>query len=307
MVTGMALSAKAQAMVTPTPIQARSAIEILSPATQTAPVVFSSPHSGRDYPPDFTAESALDRVTLRRSEDGFVDELFAAAPSYGAPMLKALFPRVYVDPNREPYELDPTMFDEPLPNYANTSSPRVAAGLGTIARVVTNGEEIYVGKLRFAEVRGRIESLYRPYHAALGELIDTTKSRFGHCVLIDCHSMPSVGGPLDHDSGRRRVDFILGDAHGAACAPALTRFVEQQLRALGYAVARNAPYSGGYITRHYGRPNEGVHALQIEINRALYMDEDRVRPSPGLPPLAAHMERLAGAICGFDGLQLAAE
>ncbi len=294
-------------MGTATPLKARPAIEILAPATQTAPVVFSSPHSGRDYPPEFAAGSALDRLTLRRSEDGFVDEIFAAAPRCGAPMLKALFPRVYVDPNREPFELDPTMFDDALPAYANTSSPRVAAGLGTIARVVTNGEEIYQGKLRFAEVRGRIDNLYRPYHAALGELIGATKAQFGHCVLIDCHSMPSIGGPLDHDSGRRRVDFVLGDAHGAACAPTLTRFVERQLRALGYAVARNAPYSGGYITRHYGHPDDGVHALQIEINRALYMDEDRVRPSPGLAPLAAHMEHLAGAICGFDVLQLAAE
>ena len=142
--------------------QNRSPIEILAPATQSAPVVFSSPHSGRDYPADFAAGSALDNVALRRSEDSFVDEIFAAAPRCGAPMLKALFPRVYVDPNREPFELDPTMFDDVLPGYANTSSPRVAAGLGTIARVVTNGEEIYLGKLRFAEVRGRIESLYRP-------------------------------------------------------------------------------------------------------------------------------------------------
>ena len=294
-------------MVTGAPPQTRSAIEILAPATQSAPVVFSSPHSGRDYSPEFAAGSALDRVALRRSEDSFVDEIFAAAPRCGAPMLKALFPRVYVDPNREPFELDPTMFDDALPAYANTSSPRVAAGLGTIARVVTNGEEIYLGKLRFAEVRGRIENLYRPYHAALGELIGATKARFGHCVLIDCHSMPSVGGPLDHDAGRRRVDFNLGDAHGAACTPALTRFVERQLRALGYVVARNAPYSGGYITRHYGRPDDGVHALQIEINRALYMDEDRVRPGPGLAPLTAHMERLTEAICSFDVMQLAAE
>ena len=287
-------------MVSGAPAQSRSAIEILAPATQSAPVVFSSPHSGRDYPPEFASGSALDRVALRRSEDSFVDQIFSAAPHCGAPMLKALFPRAYVDANREPFELDPTMFDDPLPAYANTSSPRVAAGLGTIARVVTNGEEIYLGKLRFAEVCSRIESLYRPYHTALNELIEATKGRFGHCVLIDCHSMPSVGGPSDHDAGRRRVDINLGDAHGAACAPTLTRFVEQQLYDLGYVVARNTPYSGGYITRHYGRPKNGVHALQIEINRALYMDEDRIRPASGLAPLTAHMARLTGAICNFD-------
>ena len=283
-----------------------NAIEILAPSEQTAAVVFSSPHSGRDYPPDFAAGSVLDTATLRRSEDSFVDQIFAAVPRHGAPMLRALFPRVYVDPNREPFELDPTMFDDDLPTYVNTASPRVAAGLGTVARVVTNGEEIYPGKLRFEDVRVRIEGLYRPYHAALGELIGATTTRFGFCVLIDCHSMPSVGGPMDHDSGRRRVDFILGDAHGGSCAPALTRFVEQELRALGYVVARNSPYSGGYITRHYGNPRDRVHALQIEINRALYMDEDRIQPGPGMALLAAQMERLAAAICGLEAGQFEA-
>jgi len=287
-------------MVSGAAARSRSAIEILAPDTQSAPVVFSSPHSGRDYPPEFASGSALDRVALRRSEDSFVDQIFSAAPRCGAPMLKALFPRAYVDANREPFELDPTMFDDPLPAYANTSSPRVIAGLGTIARVVTNGEEIYLRKLRFAEVCDRIESLYWPYHTALNNLIEATKGRFGHCVLIDCHSMPSVGGPSDYDAGHRRVDINLGDAHGAACAPTLTRFVEQQLHNLGYVVARNTPYSGGYITRHYGRPKNGVHALQIEINRALYMDEDRVRPASGLAPLTAQMARLTGAICSFD-------
>ena len=143
-------------------------IEVHQPARQTLPLVLSSPHSGEDYPEDFIAASRLDRLTLRRSEDSFVDELFAAAPALGAPLIRALFPRAYIDPNREPWELDPAMFEDELPAYANTGSPRVAAGLGTIARVVANGEEIYGRKLRFADAKARVERCYRPYHAALG-------------------------------------------------------------------------------------------------------------------------------------------
>src|SRR5882724_3723470 len=168
-------------------------LEVHQPVRQTLPLVLSSPHSGEDYPADFIAASRLDRLALRPSEDSFVDELFAAAPTLGAPLIRALFPRAYVDPNREPWELDPTMFEDELPSYANTASPRVAAGLGTIARVVANGEEIYGGKLRFADAKARLESCYRPYHAALREAVSATHRRFGRCLLIDCHSMPSVG------------------------------------------------------------------------------------------------------------------
>jgi len=245
-------------------------------------------------------------VTLRRSEDAFVDELFGAAPPRGAPFLKALFPRAFVDPNREPWELDAAMFSGPLPAYVNSRSPRVAAGLGTIARVVANGEEIYAGKLDFDEAARRIERYYRPYHAALQGLIDRTRERFGWCFLIDCHSMPSVGGPMDRDPGMRRVDFVLGDCHGASCGPALVETVETYLVGLGYVVTRNLPYAGGYVTRHYGRPERGVHALQIEVNRALYMDEERIERRPRLSRLAAEMEGLIGAIAALDGAELAA-
>ena len=197
--------------------------EIIAPERQTAPLVFASPHSGSDYPAEFVAASRLDPVFLRRSEDSFVDELFGAAPKHGAPLIRALFPRAYVDPNREPFELDQSMFADRLPAYANTGSPRVAVGLGTIARVVANGAEIYAGKLKFTEARERIDRYYRPYHAALEDLIETTVGMFGHCILIDCHSMPSVGGPMENDAGRRRqVDFVLGDAHGRSCSRALT-------------------------------------------------------------------------------------
>jgi N-formylglutamate amidohydrolase len=270
--------------------------EILAPAQQSLPLVFASPHSGRDYPPDFVAASRLDPLSLRRSEDSFVDELFAAAPRLGAPLIRALFPRAFVDPNREPFELDPTMFEDDLPDYANTRSPRVAAGLGTIARIVASGADIYRHKLTFAEALNRIRRFYWPYHMALAGLVEHTLDRFGCCILIDCHSMPSVGGPTDNDAGRARVDAVLGDCHGAACADLVIDTVEGMLRRMGYHVARNNPYSGGFVTRHYGRPGDGVHALQIELNRCLYMDEARFVRGPALPRLAAELTEVIAAL-----------
>ena len=284
-----------------------AAIEILAPAEQRVPLVFSSPHSGRDYPAAFLAASKLDALAIRRSEDSFVDELFGHIPQLGAPLLRALFPRAFVDPNREPYELDPAMFTTPLPAFVNRRSPRVAAGLGTIARVVANGSEIYSGKLDFDEANERIERCYRPYHDALEDLIAHTRTMFGTCVLIDCHSMPSIGGPMENDAGRRRqVDFILGDAHGRSCARTLTLLVEDTLRGMGYSVVRNTPYSGGFITRNYGRPERGVHALQIEINRALYMDETSFERTEGLARVAADMRDLAVRIAELEPAALAA-
>ena len=287
-------------------IERNEVYELAAPPRQTLAGVFASPHSGTDYKTEFVAQSRLDRVMLRRSEDAFVDELFHTAPRRGAPLLKAVFPRAYVDPNREPWELDAAMFADPLPAYVNSRSPRVAAGLGTIARVVANGEEIYARKLDFAEASRRIERYYRPYHAALCSLIERTRERFGWCFLIDCHSMPSVGGPMDRDPGMRRVDFVLGDCHGVSCGPALIETVESHLAGLGYVVTRNLPYAGGYVTRHYGRPERGVHALQIEVNRALYMDEERVQRRPRLQRLAEQMDGLIAAIGAIDGAELAA-
>ncbi len=281
--------------------------DTLAGEAQTVPIIFASPHSGRDYPASFVAASRLDPLTLRRSEDSFVDELFVATPNHGAPLLRALFPRAYVDPNREPYELDPSMFDGALPDEANTSSPRVAAGLGTIARVVCSGAEIYDNKLSVDEALYRIETFYRPYHAELRRLVERTKARFGAALLVDCHSMPSVGGPMDQDPGLKRVDFVLGDAHGASCAPALSDAVGTFLRNAGYIVTRNAPYAGGFTTRHYGRPGEGVHALQIEINRALYMNEATYERKPYFATLARHMGELAGVLCDLDPCRLMAD
>lgn len=290
-----------------TRIDADQTIEILAPAQQTAPVVFSSPHSGRDYPEEFLAAARLDGHSIRRSEDSFVDEIFARVPHYGAPLLKALFPRAFVDPNREPYELDPAMFDGPLPGFVNKRSPRIAAGLGTIARVVANGTDIYAGKLNFDEARQRIDRFYRPYHAALDDLIGTTQRAFGHCILVDCHSMPSVGRPMENDAGhRRQVDFVLGDAHGRSCSRALTVLAEETLREMGYTVVRNAPYSGGFITRNYGKPARGVHALQIEINRGLYMHEPTFTRSDGMAEMTENMALLTERLVGLEPHALAA-
>jgi len=269
---------------------------LTAPIEQTVPLIFASPHSGQDYPPEFVAASRLDAATLRRSEDSFVDELFAAAPLHGAPLLAAQFPRAYLDPNREAYELDPCMFSGPLPVAANTRSPRVAAGLGTVPRVVANGAEIYRAKLTVAEAEARIERYYRPYHACLRRLIDSTCRRFGWAILVDCHSMPSVGGPMDHDMGLSRVDVVLGDCHGASCASGITRVVEAEFQRLGYRVVRNAPYAGGFTTRHYGQPATGGHALQIELNRALYMDETAHRRAPGFDRVAADITQVVAAL-----------
>lgn len=265
------------------------------PARRTAPLVFASPHSGRAYPPDFVAAARLDPIALRRSEDGFVDELFAAAPDLGAPLLAATFPRVFCDVNREPWELDPGMFDGPLPAWVNTASPRVGAGLGTIARVVATGETVYRHKLRFEEAEDRIRRYWQPYHAALAALIAETRDEFGYCLLIDCHSMPThpaqIGNP---------PDFVLGDAHGTACAPRATRLAEELLSGLGYRVRRNDPYAGGYVTRHYGRPREGVHALQVEIARPLYMNEARIERLPRMPALQADLTRMIAGLTLAD-------
>jgi N-formylglutamate amidohydrolase len=265
------------------------------PPVQTSPLILSSPHSGRHYPAAFLADSRLDPVSLRRSEDGFVEELFANAPSHGVPLLAATFPRVYCDANREAWELDPGMFDGPLPDFVNSASPRVGAGLGTIARVVASGEAVYRRRLSFDEAAGRIRALWEPYHAALSALIAETVQRFGVCLLIDCHSMPSLPG----EPGRA-ADMILGDAHGTAAAPRATRKVEESLVGLGYRLRRNDPYAGGYVTRHYGRPREGVHVIQLEIARSLYMDEQRIQRLPGLVGLRADMDRLLGRLAAED-------
>ncbi len=305
--TGSEILAEAQPLDAETPHAGGThSHEILSPRVQNLPLVFASPHSGSFYPPEFLAASRLDPLSLRRSEDSFVDELFVSAPRLGAPLIRPLFPRAFIDPNREPFELDPAMFADQLPDYANTRSPRVIAGLGTIARVVANGADIYRHKLTFAEALARIRSYYWPYHTALRDLVQQTKEEFGFCILVDCHSMPSVGANLDRDPGPNRMDFVLGDCHGSACAPAVMERVELALRERCYRVARNSPYSGGFVTRHYGRPEEDIHCLQIEINRRLYMDESTIERSAALPDLERDMGSVVEALGQIQAGELAA-
>lgn len=273
--------------------------EIFAPDRQLMPFVFNSPHSGRSYPPAFLAASRLCEKAIRRSEDSFVDELFASVVARGAPLLKANFPRAWLDVNREPYELDPNMFAGRLPTYANIRSVRVAGGLGTIARIVSESEEIYAGPLDVAEGLARIDRVYKPYHAALGHLLATTRNAFGIAVLIDCHSMPST---VRGAAGRLRPDVVIGDRYGTSCAPGLAELASEILIGYGYSVCRNKPYAGGYITEHYGRPGHGFHALQIEVNRALYLDEQRLERSEGFDRLREDLAGFVDALsAAFDG------
>ena len=263
-----------------------SCVEILHPAQQRLPFVFSSPHSGRTYPRDFLETSCLDTLQIRRSEDAFVDELFLSVVRMGSPLIRAHFPRAYLDVNREPYELDPKMFRGRLPPFANIRSVRVAGGLGTIARVVGERQDIYSGPLEVSEGLTRIETLYKPYHRALRRVLAETHVTFGHAVLIDCHSMPSSVRGHDNQS---RPDFILGDRYGTSCSADLSEAASAILTDMGYRVAHNRPYAGGFITEHYGRPAKGLHALQLEVNRALYMDESHHCLHGGFERVAADM------------------
>ena len=264
--------------------------EILEPANYAGPVLFNSPHSGSTYPRAFLAASRLDVGTLRRSEDSFVDELVAGVVKRGYPLMRAHFPRCFVDVNREPYELDPRMFEGRLPSFANTRSMRVAGGLGTVARVVGDAQEIYDQRIPVDDALTRIETLYKPYHRALRRLFTRLHRDFGAAVLVDCHSMPSSAG---HKDERPRPEFVLGDRYGTSCVGVVSETVEQTLRTLGYGVSRNKPYAGGFITEHYGNPAAGLNSIQLEINRALYMDEKRYERSKNFAKLAADLETLA--------------
>jgi N-formylglutamate deformylase len=260
------------------------------PEKQSVPFLFASPHSGRRYPALLAGASRLDPLSLRRSEDAFVDELFAEVTGLGAPLLAAEFPRVFLDVNRGMGELDAAMFDGRLAMAVDaTPSPRVVAGLGVIPRIVRDGADIYRGRLKPAEAAERLARLYHPWHAALAAMVEETRARFGVAVVVDCHSMPSaLGAP----------DIVLGDRYGAAASPLLSRLAEDAFAREGLSVARNAPYAGGHTTALYGRPHEGVHGLQIEINRRLYLDEEQIVKKPGFETLRlkilAALTRLTG-------------
>lgn len=283
--------------------------EVRTSAEQRVPFIFNSPHSGRHYPERFLAMVRLDRTAIRRSEDCYVDELFGSVVGLGAPMLAANFPRAYLDVNREPWELDPRMFVEPVPSFANIRSARVAGGLGTIPKVVGEGLDIYPKRLPLAEAVGRIDAVHKPYHDTLKRLLARTHVLFGYAVLIDCHSMPAsirIG-----DSGVR-PDFIIGDRFGASTSSALTDNAIALLTSMGYTVAHNKPYAGGFITEHYGRPARHFHALQIEVNRGLYMNERTLQKSAGFDALADDLARFCADLMAmpdhnFIDLPLAAE
>lgn len=263
---------------------------VINPLHRTTPLIFASPHSGRRYPPELLADARVPLISLRRSEDTYVDELFAGAAAHGAPVLSASVARAYVDLNRAPDELDPEMFDErpPTPNHGGAA--RIQAGLGAIPRVSGDGQAIYRRKLSLHEAERRIAAVHRPYHRKLGAMVNETKELFGCAVLIDCHSMPA------NARGGHAPDVVLGDRFGAACHPCVTTLAEATLRRLGYRVARNAPFAGGHTTQTYGRPSHQTHALQVEISRALYVDERTLERTNGYTRVRADMTRLAEAL-----------
>lgn len=258
-------------------------------------VVFSSPHSGRAYFTEFVRTSRLRLPRLRASEDAFVDELFDAAPACGAPLLAAVAPRAFVDVNRCAGDLDPALLDPgALGRQTAPPNARVAAGLGVVPRIVAEGEPIYATRLPLAEVERRVSAWHAPYHVALAHELWRARRRFGWCLLLDCHSMPSASAALAPRDGA--PDVILGDRFGVSASPALVNAIEAIFQREGFVVSRNAPFAGGYITERYGRPSADVHAIQIELSRGLYLDEARVARGPRFLEIKQRIDRVAAAI-----------
>ncbi|MBA4350012.1 MAG: N-formylglutamate amidohydrolase [Rhodobacter sp.] len=277
------------------------------PQHRTTPVVFSSPHSGADYPQSFVSQSLLDHHTIRSSEDAFVDQLFSAAPMHGAPLIAARVPRAYIDLNRAADELDPAVIEgiDRAPH-----NPRVSSGLGVIPRVVAGGRAIYRGKLSRDEAEWRILRYWHPYHAALKTLLDESLAQFGEAILIDCHSMPHEAIEAHARPGHPRPDVVLGDRFGAAAGRDVVDRIEAAFAAAGLRTARNAPFAGAYIAQAHGRPSRRQHVVQIEIDRALYMDEARIEPRPDFAQFQSLMVGIIAEITASkrpDALPLAAE
>ncbi|SLN43785.1 N-formylglutamate amidohydrolase [Roseisalinus antarcticus] len=284
-----------------------AAYDLVLPRARTTSVVFASPHSGRRYDRAFLDMAILDRHEIRSSEDAFVDELFGTATRHGAPFLRAGAPRAFVDLNRAAEELDPALIQDVRQVAHN---PRIASGLGVIPRVVANGRAIYRGKLPLAEAYRRINDYWRPYHAALQGLLDENHRMFGEAILIDCHSMPHEAlenvGPI----GAPRPDVVLGDRFGAAASARVIERVEAAFSAAGFRVARNMPFAGAYITQAYGRPTRRQHAIQVEIDRALYIDERRIERLPDFDDVARRLESVIAEIAAIgriNDLPVAAE
>ena len=281
------------------PDHQNQAFEILAPAQWRVPMIFNSPHSGKLIPETMRHVTKLPVTKLHRSEDSFIDELFSFCLDLGAPMLRALFSRAFLDLNREPYELDPQMFAEALPGFMNTTSPRVLAGLGTLPRIVSEGEEIYRGRISLQDALSRIENCYRPYHRALTSLVAELHTATDFSLLIDCHSMPSSSVKHLRGPGDGAVDVVLGDRFGAACNRDIAGVLERALEAEGLSVIRNRPYAGGFITETHGSPRHNRHAVQIEINRALYMDENKMEKSRGYVPLQKSLIQVFKTLASF--------
>ncbi|HEY9038719.1 MAG TPA: N-formylglutamate amidohydrolase [Roseovarius sp.] len=285
----------------------KAAFHLHAPDRRDTCIVFASPHSARDYSAWFLRASLLDALTLRSSEDAFVDQLFAAALRHGAPLLLAGAPRAFVDLNRSADELDPALIEGVRHAGHN---PRVAAGLGVIPRVVAGGRAIYRGKLPHAEAQQRIDSIWRPYHAALAAEMDSAHAMFGRAILLDCHSMPHEAMDGMVRPGARRPDVVLGDRFGASASADITGLIEEAFTAAGLVVARNTPFAGAYVTQTYGRPARGRHAIQIEIDRALYMDERTLRPAPGFADFQTLLDGVIARITDIgrvNSVPLAAE
>ncbi|MEL6202581.1 MAG: N-formylglutamate amidohydrolase [Pseudomonadota bacterium] len=267
--------------------------EVDMPSDVLSPCMFNSPHSGRHYPERFLRMTRLDKSAIRRSEDFYVDELFDGVTSLGVPMMRANFPRSYLDVNREPYELDPRMFSGALPPFANRNSIRVAGGLGTVPRVVSEGQNIYPRRLPFDEAKMRIDRIYKPYHEALRGVLARVHRKFGCALLIDCHSMPATVRAQEDGT---QADLIVGDRFGSSASRDITAAIVEAIASLGYDVVTNKPYAGGFITEHYGRPAKHLHAIQIEINRGIYFDEKLMRKTPNFSQVAEDMFALANII-----------
>ncbi len=279
---------------------------LVEPPRLTTGAVFNSPHSGNDYPPALLARTRLDAVQLRASEDALIDRLFAPAATMGAPLLAAIAPRAWVDLNRGPSELDPALIDG---IRASGLNQRIAAGLGVVPRIVSEGATIYEGKISLAEANERISSMHAPYHAKLESLLMRARSEFGAAILFDCHSMPSDALRAAPRVRGRVPEIVLGDRFGAAATRDIVAETQNAFEAAGFVVARNAPFAGGYITQRYGRPSRGLNAVQIEIDRGLYLDQRRVEPSGDFAETARRLQRVIALLCAIEpGLSsLAAE
>ena len=282
------------------------AYEVVHPERRTSCVVFASPHSGRDYPWSFLRSTVLDEMTVRSSEDAFVDQLFASAPYAGAPLLTAGAPRAYIDLNRSADELDPSLIEGVRRQGHN---PRVASGLGVIPRVVANGRVIYRGKISRSEAERRIDLYWRPYHLMLQKLLDGAHQTHGQAILIDCHSMPHEAMDGIARGGMARPDVVLGDRFGAAASGDIMDHVEAAFAASGFTVARNAPFAGAYVTQAYGRPSRNQHAIQVEIDRSLYMSERSITRHDGFGAVLARLQSVVAEIAEIGQMRvpLAAE